>query len=41
VSNFPNQQALSQLLSAEGFQNIRYLNFTGGVAALHLAEKAC
>jgi demethylmenaquinone methyltransferase/2-methoxy-6-polyprenyl-1,4-benzoquinol methylase len=40
VSKFPNQQALSQLLSAEGFQNIRYLNFTGGVAALHLAEKA-
>jgi demethylmenaquinone methyltransferase/2-methoxy-6-polyprenyl-1,4-benzoquinol methylase len=40
VSNFPNQQALAQLLSAEGFQNIRYINFTGGVAALHLAEKA-
>jgi ubiquinone/menaquinone biosynthesis C-methylase UbiE len=27
------------LLSAEGFQNIRYTNFTGGVAALHLGEK--
>jgi demethylmenaquinone methyltransferase/2-methoxy-6-polyprenyl-1,4-benzoquinol methylase len=40
VSKFPNQQALSQLLGAEGFHNIRYLNFTGGVAALHLAEKA-
>jgi len=40
VSKFPNQQALAQLLSAEGFQNIRYVNFTGGVAALHLAEKA-
>jgi demethylmenaquinone methyltransferase/2-methoxy-6-polyprenyl-1,4-benzoquinol methylase len=40
VSKFPNQQALSQLLSAEGFQNIRYLDFTGGIAALHLAEKA-
>jgi demethylmenaquinone methyltransferase/2-methoxy-6-polyprenyl-1,4-benzoquinol methylase len=39
VSTFPNQQALAQLLSAEGFQNIRYLNFTGGIAALHLAEK--
>jgi demethylmenaquinone methyltransferase/2-methoxy-6-polyprenyl-1,4-benzoquinol methylase len=39
VSKFPNQQGLSQLLNAEGFQNIRYLNFTGGVAALHLAEK--
>jgi demethylmenaquinone methyltransferase/2-methoxy-6-polyprenyl-1,4-benzoquinol methylase len=40
VSKFPVQQALSQLLSAEGFQNIRYVNLTGGVAALHLAEKA-
>jgi len=40
VSKFPNQQALSDLLRAEGFQNVRYANFTGGVAALHLAEKA-
>jgi len=40
VARFPNQQALSQLLSAEGFQNIRYVNFTGGIVALHLAEKA-
>jgi demethylmenaquinone methyltransferase/2-methoxy-6-polyprenyl-1,4-benzoquinol methylase len=39
VSKFPNQQALSQLLSGQGFHNIRYVNFTGGVAALHLAEK--
>jgi len=39
VSKFPNQQALAQLLGAEGFRNIRYLNFTGGIAALHLAEK--
>jgi len=40
VSKFPNQEALSQLLRAEGFRNVRYANFTGGVAALHLAEKA-
>jgi demethylmenaquinone methyltransferase/2-methoxy-6-polyprenyl-1,4-benzoquinol methylase len=40
VSRFPNQQALAQLLSVEGFQNIRFTNFSGGVAALHLAEKA-
>jgi demethylmenaquinone methyltransferase/2-methoxy-6-polyprenyl-1,4-benzoquinol methylase len=39
VGRFPNQDALSDLLSAEGFRNIRYLNFTGGIAALHLAEK--
>jgi demethylmenaquinone methyltransferase/2-methoxy-6-polyprenyl-1,4-benzoquinol methylase len=40
VSNFPNQQALAQLLSGEGFQNICCFNFTRGVAALHLAERA-
>ena len=40
VSKFPNQRALSELLGSEGFHNIRYINFTGGVAALHLAEKA-
>jgi demethylmenaquinone methyltransferase/2-methoxy-6-polyprenyl-1,4-benzoquinol methylase len=40
VSKFPNQQVLSDLLCAEGFQNVHYANFTGGVAALHLAEKA-
>ena len=39
VAKFPNQQALSRLLSAEGFHNVRYVNFTGGIAALHLAEK--
>jgi demethylmenaquinone methyltransferase/2-methoxy-6-polyprenyl-1,4-benzoquinol methylase len=40
VSKFPNQQALAELLGAESFQNIRYVNFTSGIAALHLAEKA-
>jgi demethylmenaquinone methyltransferase/2-methoxy-6-polyprenyl-1,4-benzoquinol methylase len=40
VSRFPNQRALSQLLSTRGFHKIRYIDFTGGVAALHLAEKA-
>jgi len=40
VSRFPNQQALSELLSGQGFHNVRYVNFSGGVAALHMAEKA-
>lgn len=40
VSKFPNQEALSALLRVEGFQNVRHVNFTGGIAALHLAEKA-
>jgi demethylmenaquinone methyltransferase / 2-methoxy-6-polyprenyl-1,4-benzoquinol methylase len=40
VARFPNQQALADLLNTRGFQNVRYINFTGGIAALHLAEKA-
>jgi demethylmenaquinone methyltransferase/2-methoxy-6-polyprenyl-1,4-benzoquinol methylase len=39
VARFPNQESLSALLRTEGFRNVRYINFTGGVAALHLAEK--
>jgi demethylmenaquinone methyltransferase/2-methoxy-6-polyprenyl-1,4-benzoquinol methylase len=40
VSRFPDQDALSDLLRDEGFRGVRYRNFTGGVAALHLGEKA-
>jgi len=40
VTRFPNQQTLADLLGAQGFQNVRYVNFTGGIVALHLAEKA-
>jgi demethylmenaquinone methyltransferase/2-methoxy-6-polyprenyl-1,4-benzoquinol methylase len=40
VARFPNQQALLELLSAHGFHNIRYINFTGGVVALHVAERS-
>ena len=39
VSRFPDQEALSQALRAAHFTNVRYKNFTGGVAALHLGEK--
>jgi demethylmenaquinone methyltransferase / 2-methoxy-6-polyprenyl-1,4-benzoquinol methylase len=40
VLSFPNQEALAELLREEGFRGVRYRNFTGGVAALHLGEKA-
>ena len=40
VLRFPDQDALAGLLREEGFDGVRYRNFTGGVAALHLAEKA-
>jgi len=40
VSQFPDQESLAAALRAAGFANVRYQNFTGGVAALHLGQKA-
>jgi demethylmenaquinone methyltransferase / 2-methoxy-6-polyprenyl-1,4-benzoquinol methylase len=40
VLRFPDQEALADLLREEGFNDVRFRNFTGGVAALHLGEKA-
>lgn len=40
VSRFPDQESLALILQKSGFTNVCYRNFTGGVAALHLAEKA-
>jgi demethylmenaquinone methyltransferase/2-methoxy-6-polyprenyl-1,4-benzoquinol methylase len=39
VAKFPDQDALAEMLGSAGFHNVSYRNFTGGVAALHLAEK--
>jgi demethylmenaquinone methyltransferase/2-methoxy-6-polyprenyl-1,4-benzoquinol methylase len=39
VSLFPDQELLAEKMRAAGFANVRYVNFTGGVAALHLGEK--
>jgi demethylmenaquinone methyltransferase/2-methoxy-6-polyprenyl-1,4-benzoquinol methylase len=39
VLRFPDQEALADLLREEGFSGVRFRNFTGGVAALHLGEK--
>lgn len=40
VSQFPDQESLAAALRQAGFVNVRYRNFTGGVAALHLGQKA-
>ena len=40
VSRFPDQETLAAAFDEVGFKNVRYRNFTGGVAALHLGEKA-
>lgn len=39
ASRFPDQETLAATMRRSGFVNVRYLNFMGGVAALHLAEK--
>jgi len=39
VSRFPDQEALADDMHCAGFRNVRYRNFTGGIAALHIGEK--
>ena len=39
VSRFPDQEQLAALMSTLGFENVRYLNLTGGITALHLGKK--
>jgi demethylmenaquinone methyltransferase/2-methoxy-6-polyprenyl-1,4-benzoquinol methylase len=39
VAQFPNQEVLAEKLRAAGFHKVSYVNFTGGVAALHVGEK--
>lgn len=39
VSRFPDQRELALLMSEAGFEGVRYLNLTGGVAALHLGTR--
>ena len=39
VAQFPDQEALAEKLRAAGFHKVSYVNFTGGVAALHVGEK--
>ena len=39
VAKFPDQESLAQEMREAGFVNVRYRNFSGGVAALHLGEK--
>ncbi len=39
VSRFPDQEALAEAMRAAGFAKVRYRDFTGGVAALHIGQK--
>ncbi len=40
VWTFPDQDALAALMRAVGFSDVRYYNLFGGVASVHLGDKA-
>jgi demethylmenaquinone methyltransferase / 2-methoxy-6-polyprenyl-1,4-benzoquinol methylase len=39
VARFPDQESLAAALRDAGFKNVRYRNFSGGIAALHLGQQ--
>ncbi len=39
VARFPDQEQLAAALNETGFVDVRFRNFTGGVAALHLGKR--
>lgn len=39
VSLFPNQEQLATMMREVGYQRVRYVNLTGGIAALHLGDR--
>ena len=40
VRAFPDQASLAEMMRQAGFVNVRYHNLSGGIAALHLGERA-
>lgn len=39
IKAFPDQKGLASLMEKAGFQNITWKNYTGGIAAVHVAMK--
>lgn len=39
IQAFPNQQGLANLMKEAGFVNVSWKNYTGGIAAVHVAYK--
>ena len=35
IRRFPRQEALARLMREAGFEQVRFRNLTGGIAALH------
>ncbi|MDQ3010925.1 MAG: bifunctional demethylmenaquinone methyltransferase/2-methoxy-6-polyprenyl-1,4-benzoquinol methylase UbiE [Acidobacteriota bacterium] len=40
VRNFPDQKRLAAIMLSVGYANVNYHNLSGGIAALHLGERA-
>lgn len=40
VAKFPDQKGLVKMMENVGYKNVNYFNLTGGIAALHLGDKA-
>lgn len=40
VSKFPDQKGLADLMRETGFDDVEYLNLTGGIAAIHTGTRA-
>jgi demethylmenaquinone methyltransferase/2-methoxy-6-polyprenyl-1,4-benzoquinol methylase len=38
VRRFPPPEALADLLASNGFDNVRFRRFAGGIVALHVGE---
>ena len=39
IKAFPNQEGLAQLMLNAGFEEVTWKNYTGGIAAVHVARK--
>lgn len=39
IKAFPNQQGLAVMMEKAGFENVTWKNYTGGIAAVHVAHK--
>lgn len=39
IKAFPNQQGLAAMMEKAGFENVTWKNYTGGIAAVHVAVK--
>ena len=39
IKAFPNQEGLAKMMREAGFVDVTWKNYTGGIAAVHVAKK--